>query len=140
WHSLRIHRKPEVFDVMFKLAKEYRLALRVREQPLIDKVQHEGFPANDYDFLDSYLLETPQKPSLFAKALRDLPPGLREWAGPPRLHHAELPAIDPAGPPVRQADLDFLVPPAARALIEQEGITLLSYQPLQAVWQSILAR
>src|SRR6266496_2559445 len=33
WHSLRIAKKPELFDVMFKLAREYGLALRVCERP-----------------------------------------------------------------------------------------------------------
>jgi hypothetical protein len=67
--------------------------------------------------------------------LRDLPAGLSEWAVHPGLDNAELRAIDPDGAPVRQADLDFLPSAAARAIIQQEGITLLSYQPLQAVWQ-----
>src|SRR5882724_6937644 len=58
WHSLRINRRPEIFDVMFKLAREYGLALRVRERALIEKVQRQGLPSNDYDFLDSYGLET----------------------------------------------------------------------------------
>lgn len=37
---------------------------------------------------------------------------------------------------MRQADLDFLVSAEAREVIEHEGITLLSYTPLQAVWQN----
>jgi hypothetical protein len=30
WHSIRIHRRPEILDAMFGLAKKYGLALRVR--------------------------------------------------------------------------------------------------------------
>jgi hypothetical protein len=135
WHSLRIARRPDIFDVMLKLAREYGLAQRVRERALIENVQRQGLPTNDYDFLDSYHLDTIGKSAQFAQLLRDLPAGLSEWAVHPGLDNAELRAIDPGGAPVRQADLDFLLSAAARAIIQQEGITLLSYKPLQAVWQ-----
>jgi len=36
---------------------------------------------------------------------------------------------------VRQADFDFLISRQARSIIAQEGIVLLSYKPLQQVWQ-----
>jgi predicted glycoside hydrolase/deacetylase ChbG (UPF0249 family) len=135
WHSIRIHRRPEIFDVMFGLAKEYGLALRVRERPLIDKVQRQGLPSNDDDFLDSFDLQTATKPAQFAQLLRDLPAGLSEWALHPGLDTPELQTLEPEGWSVRQADLDFALSTQARAMIEQEGIILLSYQPLQAVWQ-----
>jgi len=135
WHALRIARRPEIFDVMFKLAREYGLALRVRERALIEKVQRQGLPANDYDFLDSYLLDTVGKSAQFVQLLRDLPVGLSEWAVHPGLADAELLAIEPDGAPVRQADLDFLVSVEARQVIEREGITLISYKLLQEVWQ-----
>ncbi|MBX3062599.1 MAG: polysaccharide deacetylase family protein [Anaerolineae bacterium] len=134
WHSIRIAKRPELFDLMFKLAKEYGFALRVRERSLIEKVQRQDLPTNDYDFLDSYELETTGKSARYAKLLRDLPAGLSEWAVHPGLENAELLAIEPAGAAVRQADLDFLVSAQAREIIRQEGITLLSYQPLQEVW------
>jgi len=136
WHSLRIARRPELFDVMFKLAREYGLALRVRERPLIEKVQGHNLPCNDYDFLDSYLLDTNGKSAQFAQLLRDLPVGLSEWAVHPGLANAELLAIEADGAPVRQADLDFLVSAQAREVIQQEGITLLGYKALQQVWQA----
>ena len=47
---------------------------------------------------------------------------------------------NPAGvtdtPAGRQTDLDFLVSEAARAIVEEEGIEILSYRPLQEVWKS----
>ena len=135
WHALRIAMKPELFDVMFRLAREYGLALRVRERPLIAQVQRQGLPVNDYDFLDSYLLDTANKSARFAQLLRDLPPGLSEWAVHPGLDDGELRAIEPSGAALRQADLNFLLSAEAREIIEQEGITLLSYQPLQEIWQ-----
>lgn len=135
WHAIRLHRRPEIFDVMFKLARAYGLALRVREQPLIEQVRRQGLPVNDYDFLDSYGLDTAGKAARYAQLLRELPPGLNEWAVHPGLANAELLAIEPDGAPVRQADFDWLVSPEARAVIQQEGIIRLSYAPLQAVWQ-----
>lgn len=135
WHSIRINRRPEILDVMFGLAKEYGLALRVSERRLIDSVQRQRLPTNDYDFLDSFALDTATKPSQFAQLLRDLPPGLSEWALHPGLGTPELQTIEPEDWPVRQADFDFAVSSEARAIIEQEGIILLSYQPLQAAWQ-----
>ena len=137
WHSIRIARWPELFDVMFKLAREYGLALRVRERPLIEKVQKQGLPCNDYDFLDSYELGTEGKSALYARLLRELPAGLSEWAVHPGLANAELLTIEPDGAPIRQADLDFLISPEARAVIEQEGIVLLSYKALQEVWLAV---
>jgi predicted glycoside hydrolase/deacetylase ChbG (UPF0249 family) len=58
WHALRIAMRPDIFDVMFRLARGYGLALRVRERSIIEKVQRQGLPTNDHDFLDSYLLDT----------------------------------------------------------------------------------
>ncbi len=137
WHSLRIARRLDMFDVMLRLAKEYGLALRVRERSLIEKVQRQGLPTNDHDFLDSYLLDTGGKSARLAQLLRDLPAGLSEWAVHPGLADAELLAIEPDGAPVRQADLDFLVSAEAREVIQQEGITLLNYTPLQKVWRRV---
>ncbi|MCA9906530.1 MAG: polysaccharide deacetylase family protein, partial [Anaerolineae bacterium] len=95
WHSLRIAGKPEIFDVMFKLAREYGLALRVRERPIIEQVQRQGLPTNDHDFLDSYSLDSLGKSALYARLLEELPLGLSEWAVHPGLENAELRAIDP---------------------------------------------
>jgi predicted glycoside hydrolase/deacetylase ChbG (UPF0249 family) len=136
WHSLRIARRPDILEVMLGLAKDYGLALRVMGQPVIAKVQAQGLPTNDYDFLDSSMLNTERKSARFAQLLRELPPGLSEWAVHPGLDSAELLAIEPEGNHFRQADFEFLISPEAHDVIRQEGIILLSYAPLQAVWQS----
>jgi predicted glycoside hydrolase/deacetylase ChbG (UPF0249 family) len=117
WHSLRIAKKPDIFDVMLRLAREYGLALRVREQSLIEKVQRLGLPTNDHDFLDSYLLDMNGKSAQFTQLLHDLPEGLNEWAVHPGLEDSELLAIEPDGAAIRQADLDFLVSEEAREVI-----------------------
>ena len=137
WHALRIARRPDIFDLMFRLAREYGLALRVRERALIEKVQRQGLPTNDHDFLDSYFLDTAGKAARYTQLLHDLPVGVNEWAVHPGLDDGELLAIEPAGASVRQADLDVMVSAHVREVIHHEGITLLSYKPLQELWQGI---
>jgi hypothetical protein len=92
-------------------------------------------PANDYDFLDSYLLDIVDKPARYTQLLRELPAGLSEWAVHPGLDSPELLTIEPDSNHFRQTDFDFLMSTEAREIIAQEGITLLSYAPLQAAWQ-----
>jgi hypothetical protein len=122
---------------MFKLARDYGLALRVRERPLIERVQTQGLPCNDYDFLDSTSLhlEGDGKAAQFAQALRALPAGLSEWAVHPGLANAELIGMEADWSQTRQADFDFLMTADARQIIEQEGIVLLTYAALQRVWR-----
>ncbi|HVO42517.1 MAG TPA: polysaccharide deacetylase family protein [Aggregatilineales bacterium] len=136
WHSLRIGGRPDIFDILLGLAKEYGLALRVAGRSSIEKVQHQGLPTNDHDFLDSYMLDPVGKSARLAQMLRDLPVGLSEWAVHPALEDAELLAIEPDGKQFRQTDFDFVIAAEAREIIDQEGIILLSYNPLQEVWQN----
>ena len=135
WHSLRIGGRTDIADLMTGLAKEYGLALRVRGRPWIEKVQRQGLPTDDYDFLDSCLMGTVDKSARYAQLLRELPAGLSEWAVHPGLDSSELLAIEPDGNHSRQLDFDFLISAEAREIIRQEGIILLSYEPLQELWQ-----
>ncbi len=135
WHCLHSGGRADVFEMTLGLAREYGLALRVYEQPLVEKTQAQGMPTADHNLLDSFRLETVGKATQYAQLLRDLPAGLSEWAVHPGLEDGELSAIQPEGARVRQTDLDFLISSEAREMIRQEGITLLSYKPLQAAWQ-----
>jgi len=137
WHSLRIGGRPDISDLMFRLAREYGLALRVGRGSSIEKVQNEGLPAVDYDFLDSYLLDPVDKPARYAQMLRELPPGLSEWALHPALDTAELLAIEPDGRHIRQTDFDFLMSQEAKDLVKEEGIILLDYRVLQGIWREM---
>lgn len=134
WHALRIGGRVDIFDVMLKLAQEYRLALRVAGRAWIEKVQSQGFPTNDYDFLDSYLLNPVDKAARYAQLLHELPVGLSEWAVHPGLDSSELLAIEPDGKHVRQTDFEFLMSQATKDMVEQEGIILLDYRSLQVIW------
>lgn len=135
WHSLRIGYRADIFDVMVRLAREYGLALRVAGQSWIEKLQSQGLPTNDYDFLDSYGLDPASKAGRYAQFLRELPVGLSEWAVHPGLDSPELLALEPGQDRVRQTDFDFLVSEQARELVRKEGIILLDYRALQAVWE-----
>jgi predicted glycoside hydrolase/deacetylase ChbG (UPF0249 family) len=135
WHSLRISSRADIFDVMFRLAREYGLALRVFTRSFIDRLQSQGFPTNDYDVLDSYLLDPVTKAARYAELLRELPVGLSEWAVHPGLDTPELLAIEPGGNHIRQTDYDFLTSQQAKDIVREEGIILLDYRALQAVWK-----
>ena len=94
WHALRIGGRSDISDLMLRLAREYGLALRVLGRAQIEKVQSQGLPTNDYDFLDSYLLDPTEKSARYAQLLRELPMGLSEWAVHPALDSAELLAVE----------------------------------------------
>ncbi len=135
WHSLRIRDRADIFDVLFRLAREYGLALRVASQSSIEKLQSLGLPTHDHDVLDSYLLDPANKAARYAELLRKLPAGLSEWAVHPGLDSAELLAIEPGGTRIRQADFDFLTSQQAKDIVKEEGIILLDYRALQEVWK-----
>lgn len=135
WHSLRIGGRQDISDLMFRLAREYGLALRVGRGSSIEKVQDQCLPTIDYDFLDSYLLDPVDKSARFAQMLRELPAGLSEWAVHPGLDTPELNAIEHEGRHFRQADFDFLMSQEAKDIVKEEGIVLLDYRPLQIIWK-----
>ncbi len=135
WHCLGNGGRPDIFDLTLRLAMQHGLAMRVSGRPLSDELQRQGLPTDNHDLLDSFRLETVNKSARYAQMLRDLPVGLSEWAVHPGFDNAELRAIQPDGAQVRQTDFDFVISAQAREIIQQEGITLLSYKPLQEVWQ-----
>ena len=96
-----------------------------------------GICHNDYGFLDSYSFDPVTKAALHAELLHALPVGLSEWAVHPGLDGSELLAIEPGGNHVRQTDSDFLMPQRAIDAVRDEGIILLDYRALQAVWKNV---
>jgi predicted glycoside hydrolase/deacetylase ChbG (UPF0249 family) len=135
WHALRIAGRPDIFEILIRLAKEYGLALRVMGRDVIEELQSQGLPTIDYDFLDSYLVDSADKAARYARLLRELPVGLSEWAIHPGLDNMELLALEPGGKHERQADFDFWTSQEAIELVEDEGIVLLDYRALQAAWR-----
>jgi hypothetical protein len=102
---------------------------------LIEKVQSQGLPTDDYDLLDSFKLDPVNKSAHYAQMLHELPAGLNEWALHPGLDNTELLAIEPDGKHVRQTDFDFLMSQEAKDIVKEEGIILLDYRALQIVWR-----
>lgn len=136
WHSLRLGGRMDIFDLMIRLAREYGLAMRVMGRPVIEKLQGQGLPTIDYDFLDSYLLDPAEKSTRFARLLHEIPAGLSEWAVHPGLDNLELRAIEPGGSHYRQADFDFWTSQRAKEIVKEEGIILLDYRALQEIWKA----
>lgn len=137
WHSLRISNRDDIPQLMFDLAREYGLAFRVAGEPWTQKVQSLGLPTNDRHFMDSYHIDPANKATIYAQMLRELPPGLSEWAVHPGLDGPELLAIERESNHIRQSDFDFLMSQEAKGIIQDEGIILLDYRPLQEAWNTI---
>jgi len=135
WHALRGGGGTAIVELMLRLAHDYGLAMRIPDRPWIDQLQQQGLPTIDEVFLDSFTLDPAEKAASYAQLLHDLPAGLSEWAVHPGIDDAEMRAIGSLGPEVRQTDYDFLVSADARKMIHREGITLLSYKPLQRAWR-----
>jgi chitin disaccharide deacetylase len=135
WHYLRIERRADISDLMLRLAKEYGLAFRVAGRSFIQKVQSQGLPTNDYNFLDSWTLDPVNKSARYAQMLRELPAGLSEWAVHPGLDNSELLAMEPDGNHFRQTDFDFWTSQEAKDIVKEEGIILLDYRALQEAWR-----
>jgi len=135
WHAIRFGSRTDIIDLMIRLAKEYGLALRVIVRSWIEKLQSEGLPTIDGDFLDSYGMDPSTKPARYAQMLRELPAGLSEWAIHPGLDNMELLALEPTGNHVRQTDFEFWTSQQAKEIVEEEGIILLDYRLLQEVWR-----
>jgi len=136
WHCLYNGGRADIFEMTVNLAKEYGLAVRVFDRSTGEVLRRQGLPTNEHPVVDTYKLDIIGKSAWFARALRELPIGLSEWAAHPAINTPELQAIEPESWQARPTDLDFLISQEAREIIEQEGIVLLSYKPLQKVWQS----
>lgn len=137
WHALRIDDRADIADLLVRLAKGYGLALRVRGRSWTESVQSQGLPCNDYDFLDSYLLDPAARSASYAQLLHESPRGLSEWAVHPGLHTSELRAIEGDSKHIRHLDYECLTSQAAQDIVQEEGIVLLDYRSLQAVWNAV---
>jgi predicted glycoside hydrolase/deacetylase ChbG (UPF0249 family) len=133
WHCLLDGGRPDVFELTVGLAREYGLALRVSDQALVGRLQSQGLPTVEHGMMDSTRLETAGKTARYLQMLRELPVGLSEWAVHPGRGSAEARAID-GWWAKREADFEFLISPEARETVRAEGIILLDYRPLQAIW------
>ena len=135
WHCLYNGGRADIFEMTVKLAKEYGLAVRVFDPSTGEVLRRQGLPTNEYNVVDTFKLDINGKSAWFARALHELPIGLSEWAAHPALDTPEIHAYEPESWQTHSIDLDFLISQEAREIIEREKIVLLSYKPLQKVWQ-----
>lgn len=140
WHCLADGGRPDIFELTLRLAREYRLAIRVHDQALAAPLRAAGLPVNDHAVLDSYRLDPAGKTARYLRLLTELPAGLTEWALHPAVDTPELRDTEPASWPVRVTDYEFLVCEQARQVIEREGIILLSHEPLRQIWAQTAGR
>ncbi|SEH01976.1 hypothetical protein SAMN05444920_12332 [Nonomuraea solani] len=134
WHCLADGGRADIFDLTVALADEHGLAVRAWLDPARSKLRARGRPVIDHDFLDSFGLDLDGKAEEYARLLRELPPGLSEWAVHPGLDGEEARAFDPGGWPVRHSDHAFLTSPRARDIVRREGITVIGYRTLREAW------
>ncbi len=135
WHCLYNGGRADIFELTVKLAKEYGLAMRVFDRPTGEALRRQGLPTDEHHVVDTFKLDITGKAAWLEDALRELPIGLSEWAAHPALDTPEIRAYEPESWEAHSTDLDFLISLEARSMIEQEGLVLLSYKPLQQVWQ-----
>jgi predicted glycoside hydrolase/deacetylase ChbG (UPF0249 family) len=135
WHCLADGGRADIFELGMALAEEYGLAARVWLDDGIRRARERHKPVVDNPFVDSFSIRSQDRAEIFARMLRDLPPGLNEWAVHPAHGTDQWQAIEPTGWQVRQTDYDFLTSPAAREIVEQEQITVIDYRPLQKAWR-----
>jgi chitin disaccharide deacetylase len=136
WHCLADGGRSDILDLAMALAKEYGLAVRVWLDDGRSKARAQGKPVVDNVFLDSFSLSLYDKAETYARMLRDLPPGLNEWAVHPAHANEQWKTIEPAGWQIRQSDHAFLTSPQAREILDHEDITLIDYRPLQRAWNA----
>lgn len=135
WHCLADGGRADILDLSMALAKEYGLAARVWLDDGRRKARKQGKPVVDNAFLDSYSIGVSDNAATtYARMLRELPPGLNEWAVHPAHATEQWQTIEPIGWQVRHNDHAFLTSPQAREILAQEGITVIDYGPLQQAW------
>lgn len=135
WHCLYDGGRQDIFELTVSLAREYGLAMRVHDGARATSLLADAWPVVDRGVLDSYSLPLENKQARLEQLLRDLPVGLSEWAMHPGLGDGEAQDMEPAGWSVRKTDLEFVLSPAVRRIIEEEAITLIDYRMLQTAWQ-----
>lgn len=133
FHCLADGGREDILDLTVGLASEYGLAVRVWLGPGRRAMRQHGVPVVDNDFLDSFSLDIEGKAARYLQLLRELPPGLNEWAVHPSIADQDSQAIDDEWL-VRRTDYEFLTSPQAHHVLRQEGIVVIDYRTIQQVW------
>lgn len=139
WHCTISGGRPDVFELTYGLAREHGLAVRVTEQPWVDRLQALGLPTSDHPLLDSYEVPVDEKPGVYHRMLRELPEGLSQWAMHPGSGDTASRELDPDGWRIRESDAEFLTGEETAPLLRAEGIALVDYRAIQAAWRAASA-
>lgn len=156
WHFHEL--RDDIFDLSVALAKEYGLALRAGHvKKSVEKLQEQGYPTCDTVVDSGRLTDDTGRArdssysNPYTKLLRELPAGLTEWAIHVGVDTPEIRALMPVSSEEgydadrtdlmgtwrgRKADLDFFTSHEAQSIVKEEGIVVLSYAPLQELWQA----
>jgi predicted glycoside hydrolase/deacetylase ChbG (UPF0249 family) len=135
FHCLADGGRGDILELAVALAAERGLAVRVWLEPNLRVLRGRRLPVVDNTFLNSYSVPLAGKAANYARLLRELPPGLSEWAVHPGLGDTHARAVDD-GWRVRRTDYDFLLSPEARQIVLDEGIVITDYRAAQQAWQN----
>jgi predicted glycoside hydrolase/deacetylase ChbG (UPF0249 family) len=80
WHCLADGGRADILHLAMALAKDYGVAARVWLDDGRRKARQQGKPVVDNPFLDSYSTRLHDKAATYERMLRELSPGLNEWA------------------------------------------------------------
>jgi hypothetical protein len=128
--------RDDIFDMSVGLAKEYGVALRVDNPGYFAQLKKERLLVIDNPYLDSFRIPLQDKTNTYLRLLKELPPGLSEWAIHPAYESAELRALTPEWP-VRATDDTFFNSDEFMQTVNGEGIELVSYRSLQPFWKNL---
>src|SRR6185312_205486 len=123
WHCLADGGRAYILDLAMALASEYGLAARVWLDDGRRKAREQDKPVVDNAFLDSYSISLQGKAETYARMLRDLPPGLSEWAVHPACVNEQRQTIESTDWQIRRSDHAFLTSQRARVIVDHEDIT-----------------
>jgi chitin disaccharide deacetylase len=123
WHCLADGGRQDIFDATLALADEYGTALRAWTGHGRHRLRAMGLVAQDHPFLDSFALPLDAKVEELLERVRQLPPGLSEWA-----MHPAAPNLDDPGSGVRSSDRAALLSPALIQALAHEDIVVVGYE------------
>lgn len=121
-HELR----DDIFDMTAKLAEEYNLHLRTASEKYIGRMKQCGGICVDHPVVDSFRIETNKKFETFDALIRDMKPGLNEFAIHPALETGECKAISPEWH-VRVEDYRYFNSTRFVELLNENNIKMTTY-------------
>jgi predicted glycoside hydrolase/deacetylase ChbG (UPF0249 family) len=134
-HCHAHERREDIFEMTLKLSQEYGLPLRIKNDEYRKRARERGLPVIDYSTLDSFRINTEEKPEHYIKLLKNLPSGISEWAIHPALKTGELIAISPEEWHVRDADYNFFNSETFTKILKEEQINVISYKCFKEYWK-----